>query len=105
MNLLQAYRKPHFWSQFLLGIIAILSVPVNAATNQAQPTYNQTCQQIQQAEQNQPLPAAFYQQQQSQAQRQQSAVPLPAARPLSPRLLAQSAFKTVPPIRAGPQYL
>ncbi|TNH04020.1 DUF2547 family protein [Testudinibacter sp. TR-2022] len=104
MNLLHAYRhrKPHFWSQFLLGIIAILAVPVSAAGNPTQQNDNQAYQQIQQTTQTRQIQSAFYQQPQYQPEPQQ-AVPTTTLAPQTALFVVISSLsESLPPIRAGP---
>lgn len=105
MNLFLSQRKPYFWSQFLLGILAILSLPIDATLQQKaqlnQTEYNQTYPSLAVSEQKQAQTIQFYQQQQKQIQQ-----------PVTPDLLQRQSnyslplsilyFHTIAPIRAGP---
>lgn len=107
MNLFRSHRKagrkPHFWSQFLLGMLAILSLPGNANLASNQQSYDSAYQQSQQLEQRQPVAPQFYQQQQQQIRlQQQISRALPQQIPLSQQPLPQNPLAALPPIRAGP---
>ncbi|MGV6988626.1 secA translation cis-regulator SecM [Testudinibacter sp. P80/BLE/0925] len=108
MNLFRGYnksaRKPHFWSQFLLGMLAILSLPLQANPTQEQQTYSQAYQ-LQQSEQQKPLAPLFYQQQQRQIQLQQRIRHTPSQHLfVEKQALIGDTVKAVPPIRAGPHF-
>ncbi len=103
MNLFRTYRKPHFWSQLLLGMIAILSLPVNSTANQTQQIYNQAYLQSQQLEQAQPVAPLFYQQRQQIELQHRVVFDLPQLQTTQLSITPQRPFFVVPPIRAGPQ--
>ncbi|KGQ69912.1 hypothetical protein OA57_09815 [Chelonobacter oris] len=105
MNPFHRCRKPHFWSQFLLGMLAIMSLPVNASLSQNQPAYDQAYQQSQQLQQHKPASSLFYQQQQRQIRLQQQVIrELPHYRPVIRLLISRQHHEAVPPIRAGPYF-
>lgn len=105
MNLFRGYnksgRKPHFWSQFLLGMLAILSLPLEAASTQHQQIYAQAYQQAQQLEQQKPQAQQFYQQQQIQ---QQQRISQPHVIFIEQPHFVRNPIDNVPPIRAGPHF-
>ncbi|WP_109078898.1 secA translation cis-regulator SecM [Aggregatibacter kilianii] len=98
--------KHHFWSQLLLGMLAIFVLPAGQELNYPSSIGNENYQNAQHQNAPQILTAVALLQQTRQQQRQpQHALPAVEIHPQNQPHFARSPFIANAPIRAGPAFI